>query len=1013
MKQKICFLLIAVLLAAVFLVGAPPAANAAEEGPTVGTGDKIYIDSSAPGGGNGTIDNPYNDLWYIEDGGYAKPGTTFYIKNGSVFNRGIFMKSSGTEGNPITITWYGDENQPRPVINGGTAGVGDQAAIRIWNQNYITVDGLTLSCYNVNDPDDFKQIKARRNGVWIVVNPYGDGGNENTVVKGITLRDLEITNITGVTISENFGFQGDGITATNTWVTQSCNAGIQVEPWQRGDGTGHMEDILIENCYVHDVNTQGINVMGYYANNDAIASQAKNVVVRNNVVYKTGCDGMIIGHAHSALIENNVVYNTSDVADVKDFYWTAGLWVWGCSGNTIVQQNEVAHTRAMEQMNNSDAAAFDTDIMSMGNYYWQYNYTHDNDGGFYFNMGEMAGWDANGVNYVRYNISVNDGRFNNFRAQINVKDPTVVSNNVFYNNRGSTNDLRFQLNPYDDGWKSKTDSRTQFINNIIYEVNATSDLFNNWTGITPFASNAIYGVNVPETDGGNLIFENGADMGLVNAADPGDAWTGIGNPWSPAIMQNVTGGFKLKADSPLIGAGKFIAENISTDNNGGRDYFGNSLYAGAPDIGAYEYPDDTSGDRTKPAAPTDLKATAVTDELVTLTWDAKVNGVPMDAMVYRNGTMIAYVVAGSTYTDTGLNASTEYTYKVVAVSNTGIQSDASAELKVTTSIASIVVNAPAGTTTGTWSTASGSSSYNDTYLVSRDPDATLTMTADVVVDGYYNLYYWMPNGNNLDTRNAEMEILYDGGSSKLTLDQRAGEGRWVLAGLYKFNSEDDAVVIIRNAGEGELNAGAIRLVYQGETTDTTGINSVELKVGTTLLKDGETTTALLLGSNGNGSVYDLLTVHGAVVEYILSKDGVISVNNGVITALSDGAVELSARVSVNGQVFTTEAVTVQVGTGLAIAEPTVTVENGKAQVKLAVSNFTQKDVRLVAIAAVYNADGMMTAAKVSDAITLKTLNATVFDLTVNLNGGETVKVFLWDTLEGMVPVTDAMQPNLN
>jgi hypothetical protein len=43
-------------------------------------------------------------------------------------------------------------------------------------------------------------------------------------------------------------------------------------------------------------------------------------------------------------------------------------------------------------------------------------------------------------------------------------------------------------------------------------------------------------------------------------------------------------GYELQPASPAIDAGTTV------ENNGGRDFWGNPLYNGTPDIGAYEAP---------------------------------------------------------------------------------------------------------------------------------------------------------------------------------------------------------------------------------------------------------------------------------------------------------------------------------------------------------------------------------------------------------------------------------------
>ncbi|EUJ47766.1 glycosyl hydrolase family 18 protein [Paenilisteria rocourtiae] len=96
-------------------------------------------------------------------------------------------------------------------------------------------------------------------------------------------------------------------------------------------------------------------------------------------------------------------------------------------------------------------------------------------------------------------------------------------------------------------------------------------------------------------------------------------------------------------------------------------------------------------DTVAPTAPTNLAtATAnVTDVAVPLSWTASTDNVGVAGYkVYRNGTEVA-TVSGTSYTDTGLTASTAYTYTVKAYDVAGNVSSSSATLSVTTKAATV------------------------------------------------------------------------------------------------------------------------------------------------------------------------------------------------------------------------------------------------------------------------------------------------------------------------------------
>jgi len=86
----------------------------------------------------------------------------------------------------------------------------------------------------------------------------------------------------------------------------------------------------------------------------------------------------------------------------------------------------------------------------------------------------------------------------------------------------------------------------------------------------------------------------------------------------------------------------------------------------------------------KPSAPTNLRSPVQTETSITLSWSASTGGNPIASYtLYRNNIEIGKT-ASLTYTDTGLNAGTQYAYRVVAVDSADISSDSSTTLFVST-----------------------------------------------------------------------------------------------------------------------------------------------------------------------------------------------------------------------------------------------------------------------------------------------------------------------------------------
>ncbi|MFB9446641.1 DUF4832 domain-containing protein [Dactylosporangium vinaceum] len=105
-------------------------------------------------------------------------------------------------------------------------------------------------------------------------------------------------------------------------------------------------------------------------------------------------------------------------------------------------------------------------------------------------------------------------------------------------------------------------------------------------------------------------------------------------------------------------------------------------------LGAIGVGGSTGGDTTPPSAPTGLTAPARTDTSVSLSWNASTDNVGVTGYrVLRGGVQVG-TAASTSYTDTGLTASTAYTYTVQAYDAAGNTSAASSALSVTTSATS-------------------------------------------------------------------------------------------------------------------------------------------------------------------------------------------------------------------------------------------------------------------------------------------------------------------------------------
>ena len=91
------------------------------------------------------------------------------------------------------------------------------------------------------------------------------------------------------------------------------------------------------------------------------------------------------------------------------------------------------------------------------------------------------------------------------------------------------------------------------------------------------------------------------------------------------------------------------------------------------------------GDTTPPSVPSNLAVTGVTASSASLSWSASTDNVGVAGYrVYRNGVQVG-TASGTTFTDTGLSAATQYAYTVAAYDAAGNVSAQSAGISATTS----------------------------------------------------------------------------------------------------------------------------------------------------------------------------------------------------------------------------------------------------------------------------------------------------------------------------------------
>lgn len=304
-------------------------------------------------------------------------------------------------------------------------------------------------------------------------------------------------------------------------------------------GTTQGGNILIDHCTFKKV-SKGVWIQS-----------GDNINVQYSYFYDVhDIPALFAGHLNSPyfpVTNSRFAHNVFDYTTVNNTGWN--VFMFGGTDNCYFEYNEIKNSNPNGAW---DHQVYDFDT-AVKNSYIQYNYSHDNLGDLMHNYwcpcdSSDPKWadraTINGTNYFRYNVSVNEATLYWHGA---VTYGLQVYNNTFYDFKGN-----FGRNII-----AADVSDTVFKNNIFHHKTALP---------------------------GTLSLPSGSDYNLYyNATKPAAETHSVqGNP-SFVYGPNPPHGLQILTGSPAKNAGVSIA------GNGGLDYWGNTLYNGAPDIGAHEF----------------------------------------------------------------------------------------------------------------------------------------------------------------------------------------------------------------------------------------------------------------------------------------------------------------------------------------------------------------------------------------------------------------------------------------
>ncbi len=331
------------------------------------TGINYYIDSEH---GNDSNDgtSPQSAWKSLEKANSLRlqAGDNLLFRRGSHFTGQLNVSAQGTSANRIVIGAYGSGSKPC-----FSAPDNSLYTICIANSSFLTLQDLDV----VNTGSS---RMPNRTGVKVVSEDYGWS-------RGITLHALDIHDVNGSLLKKAGG--GSAILIESLWKTDSL--------------VSLFDSLTIEDCTIRRCERNAIIWNAPWSRSDWHLST--HTIVRRNLIEEVPGDGIVPIGCDSALVEYNLMRRCSRLLPLGEA--AAGIWPWSCD-NTTIQFNEVSDHKAPW-----DGQGFDSDF-NCTNTLIQYNYSHDNEGGFILicNPGNSNPADniGNLGSIVRYNVSIDD-----------------------------------------------------------------------------------------------------------------------------------------------------------------------------------------------------------------------------------------------------------------------------------------------------------------------------------------------------------------------------------------------------------------------------------------------------------------------------------------------------------------------------------------------------------------------------------------------------------------------------
>lgn len=451
----------------------------------VTSGTTYYVSNTGKDTNSGTAENKAFKTLEKVNSMTFKPGDKLLFKSGDEWVGQLAPKGSGKKGAPIVIGKYG--GTARPLIQGNGLIHGDDTApdpkqynatVQFYNQQYWEITSLEITNYSDEaftwkTYNESSQVITQTNkiqskyGILIIA-------KDNGISRHMYIQDCDIHDVNGdTTLNRGAGIGRGGI------VYMIRGKSIETS-WDdilvEGNKIGRPDDGRKdpEGNHAANITSYGVSFVSTWCGavfphesgipNQERASRTKystNLVFRNNYLVDVGNAAICPSGYENAVLENNVSDHCNSGVNGNVPFW------WQLGDNTIAQYNEVFGTGAAAAK--EDSQAFDGDLSAKENIV-QYNYTHDNPSGSFFEcaLGTVF------TTHYRYNISQNDGDGYNSHGKgsivaIGGNSTNAGSKLYVYNNDMivGKNHIGLMAN----AWESISDDKKEnyvFENNLMY-----------------------------------------------------------------------------------------------------------------------------------------------------------------------------------------------------------------------------------------------------------------------------------------------------------------------------------------------------------------------------------------------------------------------------------------------------------------------------------------------------------------------------------------------------------------